>query len=218
MSTESVMPSHHLILCHPLLLPPSTFPSIRVFSNESVLPIRWPKYWIFSFSINPSNEYSGLISFRIDWLDLLAVQGILKSLLQHYKSEISSNVLEWLKVISLHFCKNFFRRRWKWDLDYRESWASKNWCFWTVVLEKTLESPSTFKEIQLVNHKGNQSWIFIGRTDAEAENPILWPPDSKNWLIWKDPDDGKDWRLEEKEMTEDEMVGWHHRLNGYEFG
>ena len=80
-----------------------------------------------------------------------------------------------------------------WELDYKESWASKNWCFWTVVLEKTLESLSTFKEIQLVNHKGNQSWIFIGRTDAEAENPILWPPDSKNQLIWKDPDAGKDW-------------------------
>ena len=88
MSIESVMPSNHLILCHPLLLP-SIFPSIRVFSNESVLPIRWPKYWSFSFSISPSNEYSGLISFRMDWLDLLAVQGTLKSLLQHYSSKAS---------------------------------------------------------------------------------------------------------------------------------
>ena len=89
MSIESVMPSNHLILCHPLLFPPSVFPSIRVFSNESVLPIRWPKYWSFSFSISPSNEYSGLISFRMDWLDLLAVQGTLKSLLQHHSSKAS---------------------------------------------------------------------------------------------------------------------------------
>ena len=89
MSSESVMPSNHLILCHPLLLPPSIFPSIRVFSNESLLCIRWPKYWSFSFSINPSNEYSGLISFRIDWFDLLAVQGTLKSLLQHHSSKVS---------------------------------------------------------------------------------------------------------------------------------
>ena len=89
MSTESVMPSSHLILCRPLLLPPSIFPSIRVFSNESVLQIRWPEYWSFSFSISPSNEYSGLISFRMDWLDLLAVQGTLKSLLQHHSSKAS---------------------------------------------------------------------------------------------------------------------------------
>ena len=95
---------------------------------------------------------------------------------------------------------------WVWELDYKESWASKNWCFWTVVLKKTLESPLDSKEIQPVHPKGNQSWIFIGRTDAEAETPILWPPD-ENWLIWKDPDAGKDWRYEEKGMTEDEMIG-----------
>ena len=106
---------------------------------------------------------------------------------------------------------------WMWELDYKESWASKNWCFWTVVLEKTLESPLDCKEIQPVNPKGNQRWIFIGRTDAEAEAAILWPPDVKNCLIWKDPDTGKDWRQEEKGMTEDEMVGWHHWLNGHEF-
>ena len=95
----------------------------------------------------------------------------------------------------------------------------KNWCFWTVVLEKTLESPLDFKEIQPVHSKGNQSWIFIGRKlQFEAETPILWPPDVKNWLIGKDPDAGKDWRQEEKGMTEDEMVGWHHRLNGHKFG
>jgi len=95
---------------------------------------------------------------------------------------------------------------------YEESWAPKNWCFWTVVLEKTLESPLACKGIQLVHPKGNQSWILIERNDAEAKTPILWPPDAKNWLIGKDPDAGKDWRWEEKWMTEDEMVGWHHRL------
>ena len=92
---------------------------------------------------------------------------------------------------------------WMWELDYKESWASKNWCFWTVVLEKTLENSLDFKEIQPVHPRGNQSWIFIGRTDVEAEISILWPPDAKNWLIWKDPDAGKDWRQEEEETTED---------------
>jgi len=106
---------------------------------------------------------------------------------------------------------------WMWELDYKESWVSKNRCFWTVVLEKTLEGPLDCKEIQSVHPKGNQSWIFIGRTDAEAETPILWPPDAKNWLTGKDPDAGKDWRWEEKGMTEDEMVGWHHWLDGHEF-
>ena len=104
-----------------------------------------------------------------------------------------------------------------WELDHKEGWELKNWCFWIVVLEKILESPFNSKEIKLVNPKGNQSWIFIGRTDAEVEAPILWPPDAKNWLIGKDPDAGKDWRQEEKGMTEDELVGWHHRLNGHEF-
>ena len=106
---------------------------------------------------------------------------------------------------------------WMWELDYKESWALKNWCFWTVVLEKTFESPLDRKGIQPVNPKGNQSWIFTGRTDAEAETPILWLLDVKNWLIWKDPDSGKDWRWEKKGMTEDEMVGLHHLLNGHEF-
>ena len=107
---------------------------------------------------------------------------------------------------------------WMWDLDYKESWTLKNWSFWTVVLEKTLESPLDCKEIKPVNPKWNQSWIFTGRTDAEAEMPILWPPDAKNWLFRTDPADaGKDWRQEEKGMTEDEMVGWHYWLNGHEF-
>ena len=102
-----------------------------------------------------------------------------------------------------------------WELDCEESWGPKNWCFWTVVLEKTLESLLDCKEIKLVNLKRNQPWIFTGRTDAEA--PILWPPDLKSLLIGKDPDAGKDWRQEEKGVTEDEMVGWHHWLNGHEF-
>ena len=104
-----------------------------------------------------------------------------------------------------------------WELYSKESWAPKNWCFWTVVLEKTFESPLDCKEVQPVHPKGNQSWIFIGRTDAEAEIPILWPPLVKNWLIGKDPDAGKNWRQEEKGTIEDEMVGWHHGLNGHEF-
>ena len=104
-----------------------------------------------------------------------------------------------------------------WELDYKESWVPKNGCFWTAVLEKTLESPLDCKEIPSVHPKENQSWIFIGRTDAEAETLILWPPDVKNWLIWKDLDAGKDWRWEEKGMTEDEIAGWHHWLNGHEF-
>ena len=103
-----------------------------------------------------------------------------------------------------------------WELDYRESWGPKNWCFWIMVLEKTLESPLDCKEIQPFYPNRHESWILIGRTDAEAETPILWPPDVKNWLIGKVPDAGKDWRWE-KWMTEDEMVGWHHLLNGHEF-
>ena len=104
-----------------------------------------------------------------------------------------------------------------WELDYKESWMQKNWCFWIMVLEKTLESPLDCKEIQPVHPKGNQFWVFIGRTDVEAETLILWLPHVKSWLIWKVPDAGKDWG-QENGKTEDEMVGWHHRLNGYGFG
>ena len=104
-----------------------------------------------------------------------------------------------------------------WKLDHKETWAPKNWCFWTVVLEKTPESPLDYKEIKLVNPKGNQPWIFIGRTEAKAETPIFWPPKAKNWLIGKDPGAGKDWRQEEKGVAEDDMVGWHHCLDGHAF-
>ena len=165
MSIESVMPSNHLILCHPLLLLPSIFPIIRVFSNELALCIRWLKYWGFSFYIRTSNEHPGLISFRMDWLGLLAVQGTFKSLLQHHHSK-----------------------------------ASVLWC-------------SAFFIVQI----GNQSWLFIERIDAEAETPILWPPHAKSWLIWKDADAGKYWRMEEMGTAEDEMFGWHHRVDRHEF-
>ena len=106
---------------------------------------------------------------------------------------------------------------WMWEMDQKESWVPKNWCFRIVVLEKTLESPLDFKEIKPVRPKGSQSWIFIGRADAKAEAPILWPPDVKSWLTGKDPDAGQDWRQEEKGTTEDEMVGWHHQLDAHEF-
>ena len=119
----------------------------------------------------------------------------------------------------VHLGKAMFfssRHVWIWDLDYKDSWASKNGCFWTVVLEKTLESHLDCKMIQPVHPKWNQSWVFFRRAYVEAETPILWPPDVKNWLIEKDPDAAKDWRREEKAATEDEMVGWHHRLSGYD--
>ena len=106
---------------------------------------------------------------------------------------------------------------WMWELDCEEGWVQKNWCFWTVVLEKTPESPLDCKEIQPVHSKGDQSWVFIGRTDVEAEILIFWAPDGKSWLIGKDTDDGRDWEQEKKGTTEDEMVGWHHQIGGHEF-
>ena len=105
-----------------------------------------------------------------------------------------------------------------WKLDCEEGWALKNWCFWTVVLEKSLECPLDCKEIQPVHSKGDQTWVFIGSTDAKAETPILWPPHANSWLIGKDSDAGRDWGQEEKGTTQDEMAGWHHRLDGREFG
>ena len=114
------------------------------------------------------------------------------------------------KLLSSQSCGFSSSYIWMWELDYKESWVPKNWWFWTMVLEKTLESPLDCKKIQPVHHKGNQPWIFIERTDAEDETSVLWPLDAKNWLPRKDPDDGKDWRREEKGMTENEMVGWHH--------
>ena len=122
------------------------------------------------------------------------------------------------KGLSSQGCDFSSSQVWMWDLDCEEIWALKNWCFWTVALEKTLESPLDCKEIHPVHPKGVRSWVFIGRTDVEAEAPILWPPDVKSWLIGKDPDAGKDRGQEDKGTTEDEMVGWHHRHNGHSFG
>ena len=176
MSIESVMPSNHLILCVPLLLLPSMCPRIRVFSNESVLRTRWPKYWSFSFNISPSNEHPELISFRMDWLDLLAVQGTLKSLLQHHSSKASilqhSAFFIVQLLASIHdYCKNH-------SFDYTFD-AFELWCW-----GRLLRVPWTVK-IKPVHPKGNQSWIFIGRADTEAEAPILWPPDIKTWPLKK---------------------------------
>ena len=120
-------------------------------------------------------------------------------------------------ILKSHVCFSVSSPIWIWELDHKEGWAPKNWCFQTVVLEKTLESPLDSKEIKLINPKGIKSWIYTGRTDAEVEAPTLWPSDVKSWLIGKDPDAGKDSRQEEKGVTEDEMVRWHHQLNGYEF-
>ena len=119
--------------------------------------------------------------------------------------------------LGVNWKKTVNKSTWVWELEYKESWVLKNWCFWTVVLEKTLENPLDSKEIKPLHPKGNQSWIFTGRTNAEAETSILWPPDAKKWLIGQDPDTRTDWRQKEKGTTEDEMVGWHHQLNGHEF-
>ena len=273
MSIDLVMSSSHFILFPPLLLLPSNFPSIRIFSNQSVLRIMWPKYWSFSFNISPSNKYSGLISFRPDWLDFLTVQGTLKSLLQHHSSKVSilwcsaffmvqrshphmttgktivlttwtfvgkvisllfnmlfslviaflpsrkHLLISWLQspyavileppkiksltasivspfichevmgpdamilvfwmlnikpafsLSSFTFIKRLFCSSFLSGLERKESWAPKNWCFWTVLLKKTLESPLDSMKTKPVNPKGNQSWIFIVRTDVEAEIP-----------------------------------------------
>ena len=137
-----------------------------------------------------------------------------KSLRQHIKKQRHYFVNKDLSTQGYGFSSGHV---WMWELNYKESWALKNWCFWTMVLGKTLGNPLGCKEIQPVHPKGDRSWVFIGRTDVEAETPVLWPPDAKSWLIWKDPDAGKDWRQEEKGMTEDERVEWHHWLNGHEF-
>ena len=135
--------------------------------------------------------------------------GLRIKLMWNKLTEKSHNIL----IMCIRFSSS---RVWMWELDCEESWAPKNWCFWTVVLEKTLESPSDCREIQRVHSRGDQSWVFFGRTNAKAETPVLWPPHAKSWLIGKDSDAGRDWRQEEKGMTEDEMAGWHHRLDGRE--
>ena len=137
--------------------------------------------------------------------------------MKHLDSTLKSRDMTLLTKVHLAKAVVFPVVMYECELDHKESWVEKRWCFWMVVLEKTLESPLDFKEIKSINPKGNQSWIFIGRTDTEAETPILWPPDAKNWLTGKYSDVGKDWR-QEKGTTEDELVGWHHSLNGHESG
>ena len=171
MSIELVMLSNHLIPCRPLLLLHPIFPSVRVSSNESALCIKWPKNWSFSFSISPSNEYPGLICFRMDWLELLAVQGTPRSLLQHHSSKASTSVKSFQTCILFSHILHSI-------LD-------------TVITVQLLSrvqlcNPMDCREIHLVHPKGDQSWVFIGRTDVEAETPILWPPDVKN-THWKRP-------------------------------
>ena len=234
------MPSNHLILCCPLLLLPSIFPSIRVFSNESALRISWPNYWSFSVNISPSNEHPGLISFRMDWLDLLAVQGTLKSLLLYHSSKASILQRSAFSIVQLShpymttgetialtrgtfvgkvmfllfnvlsvFVIAFLPRSNKHLLN-----------LWLQSLSVVVLEPKKIKSVTIstVPHLFAMKWsVFIGRTDAEAETPILWPPDAKSWLIGKDSDAGKHWGKEEKGTTEDEMVGWHHQLDGHEF-
>ena len=142
--------------------------------------------------------------FAMKWKDAYSLEGKLWPPIQHIKKQRHYFANQGPCSQGYGFSSSHV---WMWELDYKESWVPKNWCFWTVVLEKTLESPLDCKEIQPVHPKGDQSWVFIGRTDVEAETPILWPPLVKSWLIWKDPDAGRDWRQEEKGMTEDKIVG-----------
>ena len=146
--------------------------------------------------------------------DALSLEGKLWPPIQHIKKQRHHFVNKGLSSQGYGFSSGY---AWMWELDCEESWAPKNWCYWTVVLEKSLESPLDCKEIQPVHLRGDQSWVFIRRTDAEAETPILWPSHVKSWLIGKDPDAGKDWGQEEKGTTEAEMAGWHHWLDGHEF-
>ena len=199
-----------------------------------VLNIQWIPSW-------PSNTLDGVFKARIlKWFAVPFSSGPrFVRTLHHDPSIFGGSATAWLSFIELdkavvhmirprhHFANKGPSSQvygfssshvWMWELDYKESWELKNWCFWTVVLEKTLESPLDCKEIQPIHPKGDQSWIFIGRTDVEAETPVPWPPDAKSWLTGKDPDPGKDWRQEEKGTTGNEMVRWHHRLNGHEFG
>ena len=144
----------------------------------------------------------------------LALEHILKNTDSFREYLLTANYDQPPTVFGMGYRDESCSHVWMWELDYKESWVPKNWCFW--IVEKTLKSPLDCKEIQPVHPKGNQSWIFIGRSDDEAEAPILWSPDVKNWLIWKNPDAGQDWR-QEKGTTEHEMIGWHHQLNGHEF-
>ena len=170
--------------------------------------LKW-EFWFDKVAFQNRGVNYSICEIRNNWL--------FKNFFYLSPSVISCTHFKFTDSVSFYRCGFSSSYEWMWELDYEESWVLKNWCFWTVVLEKTLESPLDCQEIQPVHPKGDQPWMFIGRTDVEAETPILWPPDAKSWLIWKDPDAGKDWG-QEKGTTKDEMVGWHHWLNGYEFG
>ena len=223
------MPSNHLILYCPLLPPPSIFPSFRVLSKESVFCIRRPKYLSFSFSISLSNEYSVLVSSRIDWLDLLAVQGTLKNLLQHHSPKASVVPCSAFFIVQLSHPY----------LNTGKTIALSRWTFVRKVMSLLFNMLSRLIIAFLPRSKClSISWMqspyamiwgppkikslfpylfaMKWRDRITSEMPILWPPDVKNWLIWKDPDAGKDWGWEEKGTTENEMVGWHHQLDGHE--
>ena len=160
----------------------------------------------------------GMFLFGLQWacIALVITHSIPEQSSESRKDEPHSKAHLWNKGPSSQGYGFSSGHVWMWELDCEESWAPKNWCFWTVVLEKTLERPLDCKEIQPVHPKGDQSWVFFGRNDAKAETPVLWPPHAKRWLIGKDSDAGRDWGQEEKGMTEDEMAGWHHRLDGRE--
>ena len=173
---------------------------------------KWKKSQILS-SWAPKSLWMVTAAMRLK--DFCSLEG--RKVVTNLDSVLKSRDITLLTVVCLSQSYGFSSSHvWIQELDHKDGWALKNWCFQIVVLEKSFESPLECKEIKPVNPKGNQSWILIGKTDAEAEAPILWPLDVKNWLIRKDTDAGKDWR-QEKGMTEDEMVGWHHWLNGYEF-
>ena len=197
--------------------------------NKAEIDVFLELSFFFDAPLDVGNLISGSSAFSKTRLNIwkFTVHVLLKPSLENFKHYFTGMWDECNCVVVWAFLGIAFLWDWNengpfpvlWPLlswGYKESWVPKNWCFWTVVLEKTLESPLDCKEIHPVHPKGEQSWVFIGRTDGEAETPILWPPDAKNWLIWKDPDAGKDWG-QEKGTTEDEMVGWHRRLDGYEF-
>ena len=214
------MPSNHLIFCHPLLLLPSIFPSIRVFSSESVL-IRWTKYWSVSFCISPSNEYSGLISLRIDWLDLLAVQGTLKSLLQHHSSKAS--ILRRSASLRHHFANKgpsnqsygFSNRHvWMWELNHKEGWEPKIWCFELWYWWRLLRVPWTAR-------RSNQSILreispdslegLLLKLKLQYLGLLMWRTESLEKILMLGKIEGR------RSGWQDEMVGWHHQLDGHEF-
>ena len=169
------------------------------------------KQWQTLFSWAPKSLQVMTAAMKLGYL-LLG-----RKAMTNLDSVLKSRDIPFLTKVSCQSYGVFISNVWMWELDYKESWEPKNWCFWTMVLEKTLESPLDSKEIKPVSPKENQPWIFVGRTDDEAEAPILWQSDVKSQLIGKDPDAGKEWRQEEKGTTGNEMVGWLHWLNGHEF-